>query len=163
MDEDSWWYGKGEIGSVVFDQSIQLGDESVLLYVLEKNDVEKYVAEEVRLLLQKESDHQKVEALVKKYRSWKKFYSSRLKKLIKVKPYSFVAVKKEAENEHRSKLEKLGLPFKGISFNSKKSHRATHCWDCKEALDSYIDLECNACGWILCKCGACGCGYSKGT
>ena len=39
--------------------------------------------------------------------------------------------------------------------------RVTHCWSCKDSLDSTIDLECCGCGWILCACGACGCGFEK--
>lgn len=36
---------------------------------------------------------------------------------------------------------------------------STHCYACKDELDSSIDLQCTACRWILCDCGACGCGY----
>ena len=34
------------------------------------------------------------------------------------------------------------------------------CYSCKEELDNSVDLECSNCGWIVCICGACGCGYS---
>ena len=47
MNNDDWWFGQGDIGAVVFDKSIQLNDESVLLYVLELNDVKKYIASEI--------------------------------------------------------------------------------------------------------------------
>jgi hypothetical protein len=38
--------------------------------------------------------------------------------------------------------------------------RITHCYNCKHHLDNAVDVECAACGWIVCRCGACGCGYS---
>ena len=37
-------------------------------------------------------------------------------------------------------------------------HRKAHCWNCHRGLDNYMQWECKACGWILCECGACGCG-----
>ena len=42
---------------------------------------------------------------------------------------------------------------------SQESHRKTHCYNCKTSLDNYIDYECTSCGWIICSCGACGCGF----
>ncbi len=35
--------------------------------------------------------------------------------------------------------------------------RITHCYKCKQDLDSVEFSLCNKCGWILCSCGACGC------
>jgi hypothetical protein len=161
MNKENWWYGCGEIGSIVFDSSIQLNDHSVLLFVLEENDVKKYLADEVRLMLKKETDDEKIKKLEQKYESWRKFYSSKLKYLASEKPYSFQEVKDRAESEHKKRLEKLGLPYKGVNQNPTKEHRATYCYACGENLDSAIDLECVACGWILCKCGACGCGFTR--
>lgn len=42
-----------------------------------------------------------------------------------------------------------------------KMHRVTHCYSCKSSLDNATDAECLACNWIVCFCGACGCGYSR--
>ncbi len=44
---------------------------------------------------------------------------------------------------------------------SKKNHRTAHCFRCRGQLDNHYNHECNACGWILCVCGACGCSYMK--
>lgn len=59
---------------------------------------------------------------------------------------------------HRNKIELLGLKYLGVSKSSNGPHRATHCWVCHSHLDNAVDLECNICKWILCTCGACGCG-----
>jgi hypothetical protein len=40
--------------------------------------------------------------------------------------------------------------------------RVTHCFRCKERLDSVNFSVCNACGWICCDCGACGCDFDHG-
>lgn len=37
-------------------------------------------------------------------------------------------------------------------------YRVAHCWRCREHLDSALNRECSACGWLKCSCGACGCG-----
>jgi len=39
-----------------------------------------------------------------------------------------------------------------------RGRRITHCWSCKGPLDNAFDAECLACNWIVCSCGACGCG-----
>ncbi|WP_133300540.1 hypothetical protein [Seongchinamella sediminis] len=66
------------------------------------------------------------------------------------------------EANHSAHLKKLGLASTGTRPRSKQHPiRVTHCWSCTRDLDSTIDLECCSCGWILCRCGACGCGYKK--
>jgi hypothetical protein len=37
--------------------------------------------------------------------------------------------------------------------------RFTHCYSCKRNLNSIEFQLCDACGWIRCECGACGCDY----
>ena len=153
------------MGSIVFDSSIQSDDGSVLLYVLNKDDVEKYIFDiEVRTMIWEENDEDKIQKLSKKYSSWKKFYSSRLKALARKEPtlinqHPKDRAKDRAELLHRQKLEEMGVSYIGIRSNSTKIHRVTHCYDCKQGLDSTINLECMSCGWILCRCGACGCGW----
>ena len=69
------------------------------------------------------------------------------------------------EERHKARLEKLGRKYQGVRLATHGSlrRRITHCYNCKHGLDNSIDIECIACGWILCKCGACGCGYSAGS
>lgn len=38
-------------------------------------------------------------------------------------------------------------------------HRSANCWNCSRGIDNEVNLECRRCGWIVCWCGACGCGY----
>ena len=45
----------------------------------------------------------------------------------------------------------------GKLISSTKKLRITHCFACKSALDSRLQLECSECGWIVCQCGACEC------
>lgn len=63
---------------------------------------------------------------------------------------------------HRKHVENHGLRYQGTKrASNRKLNRATHCWNCRAGLDSSVDKQCVACGWILCRCGACGCGYSS--
>ena len=69
--------------------------------------------------------------------------------------------RQQAIANHQLFLERLGIPYQGISEASpKKGRRVTHCYSCKHPLDNAINSECSVCGWIICGCGACGCGYS---
>jgi hypothetical protein len=59
---------------------------------------------------------------------------------------------------HRGYMAWLGVEYKGVR-EPTQPRRITHCYQCRRPLDSEVDLECAACAWILCSCGACGCGY----
>lgn len=60
---------------------------------------------------------------------------------------------------HESFLRGRGLPNRGTRLGPGH-RRVAHCYNCKRHIDNAADVECMACGWIVCKCGACGCGYS---
>jgi hypothetical protein len=65
-------------------------------------------------------------------------------------------------NNHKNFLESIGKPYRGIAeIDLDKRHRQTHCYLCKNSLDNSVNSECSACRWIICECGACGCGYTK--
>ena len=67
----------------------------------------------------------------------------------------------ELERKHRVHLQKYGLSSAGTRKTEATGlARFTHCWSCKQNIDSFSFLECALCGWILCNCGACGCGLS---
>jgi hypothetical protein len=61
---------------------------------------------------------------------------------------------------HRDRLLESGRPFRGVRrATAKAERRTTHCYACKARLDNATDLQCTDCDWLLCRCGACGCGY----
>jgi len=65
----------------------------------------------------------------------------------------------ELKEAHEFFLQEHGLDNCDLR-PSRGSQRHTHCYSCAEELDNSVDLECSNCGWIVCVCGACGCGYS---
>ncbi|PFN77603.1 hypothetical protein COJ85_32050 [Bacillus sp. AFS076308] len=53
-------------------------------------------------------------------------------------------------------------PDKINTLNPKKTRkkpREDHCFGCKKPLSENIDRICSVCGWMKCKCSACGCNY----
>ena len=55
--------------------------------------------------------------------------------------------------------EKLGRSASPLRRSQVSRHRHTHCYKCKLPLESGVFLECGSCAWLVCSCGACGCGY----
>lgn len=68
-----------------------------------------------------------------------------------------------SRKQHRQAIIKLGLNIDDDHFltNSYRHlyRRVTYCYRCKNRLDNSLEQECDECGWIVCDCGACGCGY----
>lgn len=59
---------------------------------------------------------------------------------------------------HRLRFHRMGKKYIGIRESSRQVPRDTHCWSCSRSITSDGYPECIECGWILCECGACGCG-----
>ena len=68
--------------------------------------------------------------------------------------------KENLEKQHKKYIESIGVRYSGVSVSSK-NFRSTHCYNCKAPLHANFHLECNACHWLICECGACGCDYGK--
>lgn len=62
---------------------------------------------------------------------------------------------------HSTYLRQAGRPLSPLRVAKRSRGRVTHCYRCSAHLDSDAHLECSACGWLVCTCGACGCGYSQ--
>ena len=68
----------------------------------------------------------------------------------------------QAIEKHKNFLNGKGLPYRGVAKRvESRTHRLTHCYACKDSLDNEIQSECASCRWIICECGACGCGYER--
>lgn len=61
---------------------------------------------------------------------------------------------------HAQHLQKQGIPPPTPSIIQHSGPvRDTQCWNCSAGLHSDDDMACAICKWLLCDCGACGCGY----
>lgn len=71
---------------------------------------------------------------------------------------NYIAATASAIERHREFISQSGVEYVGTTNVGLPNHRVTHCWRCKSHLDNEINVSCAACRWILCACGACGCG-----
>jgi hypothetical protein len=67
--------------------------------------------------------------------------------------------RRRAIERHKQYLQKHRKQYMGVSEMRLTKRRVTHCYSCKEDLDSNLHVQCNSCRWMICYCGACGCGY----
>jgi hypothetical protein len=74
-----------------------------------------------------------------------------------------VALRKTLPKRHREYLIGLSKPDEGLRAASLINPRRVNvCYQCGEPVDNGVDLECVACGWIVChSCAACGCGHES--
>lgn len=72
-------------------------------------------------------------------------------------------IQKVINNNHVKFLKEKNIPNAnsiGI-FRNTKAHREAYCYICRFELSSFDDYSCIRCKWLLCVCGACGCGFKK--
>lgn len=63
------------------------------------------------------------------------------------------------EKKHKEFLDDKALPYRWCKESSGTSTRNTHCYRCKNAINSNSYYECVACWWIICSCWACWCWF----
>jgi len=78
-----------------------------------------------------------------------------------VAPYLIQKVAHGMSEIFKRAREARNLPQAELRVTTAKRHRVTHCYECKIHLESGSFLECTTCNWLVCSCGACGCGYSN--
>jgi hypothetical protein len=177
-EQNSIWVGKFITGAiVVFDYDIKVeGIDNLFGYVPGRDLMRQFEPN------QKDNAHPVIgkekDAAICKYMAWKKEYSesfieevierqeiSKQKAIQKHKEQKAIQKHKEqkAIQKHKEHLIEIGKPYSGVNLKTTKLHRVTHCYSCKKKLDSHFHIECNACGWLICECGACGCGYQFQT
>jgi hypothetical protein len=65
------------------------------------------------------------------------------------------------DERHEKHLIRFGVPYRRSQKTTMARFRTTHCWACKQSISTTTDHQCLTCAWILCNCGACGCGYQE--
>jgi hypothetical protein len=144
------WVGEFNDGEVVvFDPDAQRRDEPdwVFLWSRQSRRMERYAKDIVRNAIRKTADKLKTKAAIADYRAHHREEEDRGRKKLAHK----------AETNHRKYIERLGLAYAGTRLAPART-RVAWCWSCKEKIDNQVQLECKVCAWMLCECGACGCG-----
>lgn len=158
--------GKDSDGTYVWDRQIQPESKDLcLLWCHDNKALEIYETKLVTSYVKPVTESELVTLAIESYIKWysengTSFIDNRRNELIKSIKESFENKLKEREEKHKMFLREKGIPYNGVRPETKnRPHRSTHCWACKEHLDNTMQVECATCGWIICKCGACGCGY----
>lgn len=167
---------------IVFDPELQVsGQTTINAYSANRDLVRAFDASKIRGLLQ--TVHGEVrDKTLHKYALWKRKHikeflqqelrlieekilkaeieveQERIRKEIEIREKRELAVKR-----HREFVLAAGFEYAGTTTPRPRFRRVTHCWNCSMQLDNSTDIECITCGWIICTCGACGCGRSNGS
>lgn len=162
MANQPLWFGVADAGVFVYDEAIQpASPDRIILFDVERKALALYERAEAKPKLRRLREASAIEEARQKYEKWRTFYSSTIPNITAGSPNQFPL--SALEERHKRFLELREKPFLGTRERSTYlPPRAAHCWSCHQPLDSTINLECVACGWILCACGACGCGRTKG-
>lgn len=145
-----WLARHSQLGVVLLDESNQHGvvEGRLRAYVLASDAIEEFDRSEFRSALTGEVTDAEFVEIANRYNQFKTAVNLPLKAPVDV--------------AHRNFLRKRGLPEQQLrARQSAKRSRATHCYSCRTKLDNSIDVECSQCGWIICVCGACGCGWVR--
>jgi hypothetical protein len=157
--EDHVWVGMfPNTGAIaVFDTSIKInGVENVYGYVPSRDVMRQFDPEQLKQAVRLLGTAKNIP--LAKYYAWQQNNGTEFVTSERNRVESKIA---KAIQKHKEYLKKIGKPYSGVNTTTSKRHRVTHCYACKVELDSTCHIECNECGWLICECGACGCGYGQ--
>lgn len=143
-------YWCGIVGSAVFvfDPDIQSStDEAITLFSFVHDRPVKLDKGIVKSRIKACKDESKTKDALKRFQSWKKFYRSELSAINEALPFDTAAFLRNVQD---GKIK--------ASWGRK-----AHCYNCGISLMGKRGNICEKCFWIVCNCGACGCGWSRRT
>ena len=158
------WIGTVDGDILVYDPSIQIrGAPHVFIWSRQTKSIEKYDPSILRKHIRRLTDKIQWQDHYRNYIDWKVSNTGDLDEWQRKQQSYYIEhsnIEQGIEKRHRMRIEELGLTYAGTRrVSEKRVRRMANCYLCKKSLDNEIDLECEACGWILCGCGACGCGF----
>jgi hypothetical protein len=151
---------------VVYDPTVQLlSNSQIYVFSVKRGVLRQFAGAQLRTMVEtvhgSESD-----AAIAEYNSWKVQHGE---EFLRTEPLRLAeehqrisAAEERTRAAHRQHLAALGIDPTSVDSRpvAPRQHRVTNCFSCKRLLDSKVFLECSACHWIICGCGACGCGYT---
>jgi PP-loop superfamily ATP-utilizing enzyme len=165
MNHKNLWVGKPKNGSkrlYVFDEFMQHKDASMVnLFCAHSSSMKPYDRRHLRSILAPYHDAKR-EVAISSYLKW---HDKNGADFLTIDRERHIRELEEKRNnvieKHKEFVEKLGVKYHGTELINTGKGRKTRCYRCKRKLDSEIDIQCALCHWIICLCGACGCGYSR--
>ncbi len=158
----SLWVGEySDTGTLlVYDPVLQISEEDqVIVFSLTAKALRKYVRQELRRKITNVSDGSRRAYALSEYSKWREAADpSHLKQAYLDGLPEFGSSKGVVQDRHEQFLKARGLANFGARSRIGSDHRSANCWRCRSSVNNSINLECGGCGWIICQCGACGCG-----
>ena len=166
---DDLWVGRihNSHAVVVFDPTLQLPNHpQIYVYSVQRGVVRQFDPAELRAMVKTIQGVER-EAAVSAYHQWR---TQNGEHFLRNEPLRLEGENRRVKTEeerireaHRQKLIALGMDPTSVTnlAVAPREHRVTHCYSCKRSLDNRVFLECSACNWIICGCGACGCAYGR--
>jgi len=154
---DKLWVGSLKTSTMcwLYDPSIQHTDPSkIYLFNSATYCMEEYSKIEMKSALISVNDSNR-SICIKDYEKWASTQTGR--KFIEDESGT---IEEKLLRKHKTFIEMLGKEYKGVKPTKKQTQRTTHCYRCKSKLESVINYDCTECGWLICSCGACGCGFN---
>lgn len=169
MSDKRYWVGKrdGNITPWLSDELIQHEDPSMIyLFDIGKKVMTEHSKQFARQVLRPVNKEQAKEA-VSEYIKWYGINGAafiehdkeRRQRLMQYRNEEAEKKRNKAIQNHKDYLARHGKEYKGIRLTEFGGRRVTHCYACQKNLDSSIHIQCESCNWLICYCGACGCGY----
>ncbi len=161
MADSRFWVGSDGNDTLVFDRDLQIdGGPHVFLWNLRARDMDRYYAYLAKQNMCSIKDETISAAAINSYSEWHNTHGR--KWLAEEREYVRGRLERE-ESEYVRRLEREESEYvRGCLerefANTGRLHRTPPCWHCHQGLDNATDVECATCGWIICSCGACGCG-----
>lgn len=167
--QDRFWVGRPKNSKIlwVFDGECPHDNPNmVYLYCVKSSTMKEYEKSFVKSRMRTADDFEKKRAIAS-YLAWHEKNGEEFLQQDRERVRSEMAIcAKKIETQqaativrHKNYLVKLGISYEGVQPLDVNKHRATNCYACRSHLDSSINLQCAACKWLICECGACGCGY----
>ena len=165
MDYQKIWVGKPKNRSkrlYVFDENVQHDDVSmVYLFCTHSCSMKSYERRFLRSILVPYYDAKR-ELAISSYLKWHDKSGADFLTIDRERRIRELEEKRNNVIEkHKAFVTNLGVNYHGTELINTRKGRKTHCYRCKRKLDSATGIQCALCHWIICSCGACGCGYSK--
>ncbi len=169
MNTNRFWVGSPANSKMLWVLDKQMPHEDpnmVYLFGIHSNKMEEYEKGFARARLKPVIDEKRNQA-VESYLVW---YQKNGEKFLQVdceRVRRELAKRSEIYNEidaaeielHEKYIDSLDVLYPVTQNVEVNNQRATHCYLCKNNLDTNINIQCASCGWLICTCGACGCGY----
>jgi hypothetical protein len=169
MSEDRFWVGQPVDSRMLWVYDALMPHEDpymVYLFNVRSNSMREYERSFARYRLKTAIGEQREQAIVA-YSAWYEknganFLANdaeRSRREMAERAHLLEQRKASAIERHKEHLANLGIEYRGVRFSGAEQQRSTHCYSCKAHLDSRMNIQCASCGWLICSCGACGCGY----